>query len=113
MKENSKLFETLIERATDYGKTSYELAKLKTIDKASDIASSILPRWLVLVLCVTFMLFLNVGLALWIGELMGKTYFGFFIVAAFYAFMALIVNVFLHNWLKSIARNCIIKLILK
>jgi len=38
-----KLLELLLERATDYGKTSLELVKLKTIDKTTEIVSSLIP----------------------------------------------------------------------
>jgi len=33
MEENSNLLETLLERASEYGKTSIDLAKLKALDK--------------------------------------------------------------------------------
>jgi len=33
MEDNTKLLESLFEKATDYGKTSLELVKLKTVEK--------------------------------------------------------------------------------
>ena len=44
MEDNKKLFESLIDRATDYGRTSFELVKLKAVDKASDVVSSVVPH---------------------------------------------------------------------
>lgn len=67
-----KLLELLIERATDYGKTSYELTKLKVLDKSSDVASSFIPHSVVLVLIVSFLLFFNLGLALYLGKILGE-----------------------------------------
>ena len=40
MEDNINLIELLLEKATEYGKTSYDLVKLKTIDKTSDGLSS-------------------------------------------------------------------------
>ena len=59
MEDNAKLIESLIEKATDYGKTTFELAKLKALDKTSDIASSFIPHSAVIILIASFLLFLN------------------------------------------------------
>ena len=41
MEDNSRFdSKSLLERATEYGKTSIELVKLKTLDKTTDIVSS-------------------------------------------------------------------------
>ena len=84
MEENDKLLESLLERAAEYGITSFELLKLKALDKSTDILSSLIPLSVVIILFIIFLLFLNLGLALWFGELLGKTFYGFFIIAAFY-----------------------------
>jgi uncharacterized sodium:solute symporter family permease YidK len=113
MEDNAKLFESLFERATEYGKTSFELAKLKAIDKTSDVVSSIIPHSVVFVLIGIFMLFLNLGLAFWLGDILGKIYFGFFVVAAFYVIAAIIIHFFMHKWIKKLICNSIIKQLLK
>jgi len=113
MEENKKLLESLVDRATDYGKTSYELVKLKAVDKTSDVVSSVVPHAFVLVLFASFMLFLNLGLAFWLGEILGRLFFGFFIVAAFYILVGLVVHLFMHKPLKKIIRNYVIKQLLK
>ena len=113
MEDNKKLFETLLERAAEYGKTSYELEKLKAVDKSSDVVSSFVPHSIVFVLIASFMLFLNLGLAFWLGEILGKTYLGFFVVAGFYVFIGIVFHFLMHKWIKNIVRNYIIKLLLK
>jgi hypothetical protein len=113
MEDNAKLIESLLERAADYGKTSYELVKLKALDKTSDVVSSVVPHSVVLIIIVSFLLFLNLGLAFWLGELLGKTYFGFFVVAAFYGITAVVLHFFMHKWLKKVICNYIIKNVLK
>ncbi len=71
MEDNTKLIE-ILERTAEYGKASFELVKLKALDKTSDAVSSLIPHAVVLVLAAVFMLFLNLGLALWLGEILGK-----------------------------------------
>jgi len=112
MEDNTKSIETLIEKVTDYGKTSYELAKLKTLDKSSDVASSLIPHSIVFVLFASFMLFANFGLAFWLGEILGNTYYGFFVIAAFYIVAGLVMHFFFHKWLKKRISNYIIKMLI-
>lgn len=113
MEDNSKLLETLLDRAIDYGKTSFELLKLKTLDKTTDAISSVIPHSVVFVLIASFMLFLNLGLALWLGEILGKTFYGFFVVAGFYAVTAIVIHFFMHKWFKKLISDYFIKRVLK
>jgi hypothetical protein len=113
MEESAKLLELLLEKATDYGKTSIELVKLKTIDKTTEIISSLIPLSVVILLILSFLLFLNVGLSFWLGEVLGKTYYGFFVVAAFYVLLALVIHFFLDKWIRKLIGNYFIKHMLK
>jgi hypothetical protein len=113
MEENSNMLESLLERANDYGKTSYELVKLKALDKTSEVVSSFVPHSVVFVLVASFILFLNLGVALWLGDILGKLFYGFFAVAAFYVIAGITVHFFMHNWLKRLVNNNFIKHMLK
>lgn len=113
MEDNAKLIESLLEKAADYGKASYELLKLKTLDKTSDAVSSLIPHSIVLVIVAVFLLFLNLGLAFWLGEILGKTFYGFLVVAAFYGVTGFVLHFFMHKWLKEQVSNFIIKHVLK
>lgn len=113
MQENTKLIVSLFEKATEFGNTSIELAKLKTIDKTSDVISSLIPHSFVFVIIASFLVFFNLGIAFWLGEILGETYFGFFVVAAFYGIMGLVFYFFFRKWIKSLIYNSIIKKILK
>ena len=112
-KEKEDLLEPLWEKVEDYGKTSLELLKLKSIDKTSDIVSTLFPNALVIVFTATFLLFVNLGIAFWLGEIWGSLYLGFFAVAAFYGFCGILFYFFLHDSIKERIRNTIIKLLLK
>jgi hypothetical protein len=113
MENNPKHLEVLLERAEDFGKTSLELVKLKALDKTSEIVSSFIPHSVVFVLIASFMIFLNLGLAFWLGEILGETYYGFFVIAAFYIVAGLIFHFFIHDKLKKYICNSIIKQALK
>jgi hypothetical protein len=113
MDDHSAIFESLFEKTADYSKVSYQLMKLSALDKVSETVSSLVPKAVVLLLIASFLLFFNLGLAFWIGAMLGSTYYGFFVVAAFYALSGIVVRVFMHNWLKKIIGNYMIKNALK
>ncbi len=113
MNEPIDSLEDLIERITEYGKTSYELAKLKAVDKTSDVVSSFIPPAVVFIIVAAIILFLSLGVALWLGEIIGKVYFGFFVVAAFYAITGIAFYLLMYKRLKRSVGNNIIKQMLK
>lgn len=113
MEDNKKSVELLLEEATEYGKTSFELVKLKVLDKTSDVVSTFIPHSVVIVLIGSFTLFLNLGLAFWLGEILGKIFYGFFVVAGFYVITGIVVHFFMHKWLKKVVGNYFIKQVLK
>jgi hypothetical protein len=113
MEDNTNSMESLFEKATDYGKTSYELAKLKAVDKASDVISEVIPRTFIVAIILFFMTFLNLGIAFWIGEILGEIFYGFFAIAGFYCIVGIVLHFFMHNWIKSKLQNCFIKQVLK
>lgn len=113
MEDSPKLIETILERTADYGKTTFELAKLKALDETTDVVSSLFPGSIVFVLIVISLFFLNFGLALWLGGIFGQIFYGFIVVAVFYGILAIVLHIFLHKWLKKVAGNFIIKHMLK
>lgn len=113
MEENINLIESLLESTTEYGKTSYELVKLKVVDKTSDGLSSFMPHAVVVAIIASFMLFLNLGIAFWLGEILGKIYYGLFTVAVFYVFIAFVLHFFMHKWMKRMFYDYFIRQMLK
>jgi len=105
--------ESLLESAADYSKTSYDLVKLKTIDKTSDVISSLIPHAVVFVIFMSFLLFLTLGVAFWLGEIFGNNFYGFFVVAAFYGIIGLVLHFFMHEQIKKKISDYIIKQALK
>lgn len=102
-------FGSLFEKAGDYLETRLDLLKLQAINKSSDVTSSIVSR-IAILLIISFAIFiLNIGLALWIGEWLGKVYLGFFVLAGFYGLIAIIMHLFRRTWLKEPVSTMIIK----
>ncbi len=109
MEDNVNNIETLLENTAAYGKTSFELVKLKVLDRTADKLSSFFPQTIVAFIVVSFLLFLSLGLSLWLGELLGRIYFGFFVIAGAYAFIALIMHLFMRKRLKRVFYDFLIR----
>ncbi len=111
MEPNSNLIEPLLERVEAYSKTSIALLKLKTLDKTSDITATIISRLFLGIFFTLFILTLTIALALWIGSILGKNYYGFIIVSLFYGLICIALLLF-HPPLKKYITNSIIKQVL-
>lgn len=112
MEGQANLIETLIKKATDYGQVSFELAKLRVLDKTSEVVSSFLYHAIFLIIILLFGFFLSLGLAIWIGQILGEIYFGFLAVAGFYGIAAILVYFFMRKWIKMTVGNSFIKQVL-
>lgn len=113
MEERRKQVDLLVDSVEQYANTSIELAKLKTVDKISDSASSAVAWLAVGVTLVLFFITLNFGVALWIGDLLGKSYQGFLIVAGFYGVVGLILFMLKDKLIKKPLNNTLINQMLK
>ncbi len=85
MDNQAHSIENLIERTKSYAETRFSLIKLKAVDKTSDLAAVVVSWAVAILIFFLCFIFLNIGLAIWIGSLLGGTHFGFFIIAAVYA----------------------------
>ena len=113
MNDNTTPIATLFERAEDFSKTTIKLLKLNAVDKSAEIVSALFSVLIVIVAVVLSILIISVGLALWLGKLVGDSYYGFFIVGGCYLFVAILFHVFRKQWLKYPISNTIIKKLLK
>ena len=113
MEDNTKLIESLLERAGEYGKTSYELVRLKVVDKTSDGISTFVPNTVAVLILSTVVLFLNLGLAFWLSKIFGELFYGFLLVSAFYALIAFVYYFFIRKWFKRRLYDYLIRQLLK
>ena len=108
METKINLLEPLLERAGEYGKKSIQLLKLKSLDKTAEIVSTLASRSLLTLAIVLFLLTLNIAISLWLGDMLGKYYYGFLVVASCHAFAAVILLI-IHPYIKSRVNNSIIR----
>ncbi|WP_445958089.1 hypothetical protein [Yeosuana sp.] len=109
----AKSVDVLYEKAKKYTETSAELLALKTVDKTADVLSSLTSIVLIAMIVAMFTLFINVGLSLFIGNLLNEYYLGFFIISAFYLVLALVLYVYKDKFIKIPVANLIIVKLLK
>lgn len=105
--------ELLYNKAEKYTKTSFELLQLNTIDKTSDVISSLAVVTSMVIIVAIFILFINIGISLLIGKLLNDYAMGFFLISLFYFIVALIVFVFRKTLIKIPIDNLIVSKLLK
>jgi len=113
MKDKVIIVEMLIEKIEQYAKTSLELYKLKAIDKGTDVFSSFISRVIIITIVALFFLLVTFGLSLYLGEVLGKDYYGFFAMAGIYAFVGIVLVIFRRKLLEDTLNNYIVRQIFK
>lgn len=103
----------LYDKAEQYSRTSLELIKLNAIDKSSDVISSLAVVATLAFIVAIFTLFINLGLALLIGNALGDYAMGFFIMSGFYVFVGIILYVFRKNLIKAPIDNIVVGKLMK
>ena len=107
MNEELDFIEPLISRAESYSKSNFELIKMKSLLKVSDVGSELLSRLLLAMFLLLFFITFSLGIGYLIGEYYGKISVGFFLLSGVYAFVGLLLFL-LHKRIKSCLNNSII-----
>jgi hypothetical protein len=105
--------ELLFESLETYSKTTFELAKLKALEALSKGIAALFARMGVVVMLLLFVVLLSIGVAMLLGDLLGKPYYGFFIVAGFYLIATLLSHFFLYQWIKAPIGHILINQVLQ
>jgi hypothetical protein len=103
----------LLSKSKAYLNTTVELYRLKTIEKTSEVVSVLLYIIFIFSSIAIFTVLLNIGIAIWLGEVLGYNAYGFFIVSGFYLLIALIIFIFGEKLVKIPLSQTIIEQILK
>jgi len=106
--QHSNILESLFDRTTDYLETRADLVKLKAIRKSSELVSGLVSKIVLAIVFCFFLMLINIALGLWLGEMLGKNYYGFFALAGFYLIVGLIIFAGRGKWLKVPVANSII-----
>ena len=109
MEQQSENIEDLFEKAGDYVETRLELFKLKTALTTSDVVSELVGRIVLVSFITIVVMMLNIGLALWPGDLLGKNYYGFLVLAGFYSLLAILMYFLREKLIESPVSDAIIK----
>ena len=109
IEKSESSIESLFERTAAFGNTTLELTKLRVLETTTRVVTSLVTRISVILMLSMFLLIVNIGIALYLGEVLGKTYYGFFIVAVFYLVLGFVFYSFLHQWIKKPLSELIIK----
>jgi len=109
MEHPSENIEDLFEKASDYVETRLELFKLKTALTTAELVSEMVVRVVLVSILTIMVIMLNIGIALWLGEILGKNYYGFLVLAGLYSLLAMLLYFFRRKWIASPVSNAIIK----
>ena len=109
MADNATPIANLLEHVEEFSKTTVELFKLNAIDKIADVMSSLISEIAIFITVALSLFVITIGLALWIGELLGKSFYGFFIIGIFYCLLAFLLNIFHVSLIKLPVSNAIIR----
>jgi hypothetical protein len=108
MEEPHKIIEPLLKSLTEYGHTYVDLLRLKSVRQVTDLSASILTKMVLILFFTVFIISLNIALALWLGDYLGKPYLGFLSVAGIYALICLCL-LMLQPTLKRRLQNTLIQ----
>lgn len=113
MENNTTPIESLFEKVEDYGKTTLTLLKLNAVDKSADVFSFLAIKMIIFLFVVLFLFTLSIGVSLWLGELLGKSYYGFFVTTGLYFLIGLFVQIFKTSLIGAPVRKAVILEMLK
>jgi hypothetical protein len=109
MESEPNKIEPLFKKVGEYLETRMELFKLKATDKSADIVSELASRLVLIIFLSIVVILLNIGIALFLGDLLGKSYYGFFVLTGFYGLSAAVFYSFRNKWIKKPVSDSIIK----
>lgn len=74
------MFKNLKDRITEYFNLKYEIIRLELIERLVNVMGYMIFIMLAIFLGFSIILFTGIGLAEWIGDLLGRRYAGYFIM---------------------------------
>ena len=75
----------------------------------ADIFSDLAVKLILTIVVVLFLLFIEIGLGLFLGEYFGKIYYGFIVVGIVNLCIGLLLFTLKDKWIKTLISNTIIK----
>ncbi len=109
MEPDPNKVESLLKNASDHLETKFKLFKWKVALKSAEVVSGNASRLVLLAFLSLFVFVLSIAVGLYLGELLGKIYYGFFVLAGFYGLCVFIVYLFKDKWIETPVSNGIIQ----
>ena len=113
MEDQRHDIDALLSDAGDYLETRTNLWKLKAIESLADVSGELVSGLGMIGIVAFVVMLFSVGVALLIGDLLGKSFYGFFIIGGAYFIFGLICYIRRGRWLKEPFSNMLIRKILK
>ena len=113
MEDQKTPIEVLLSRTEAYAKTSIKLFRYKATQKVAELVSDMTSGFVIGVIVILIFVNLNIGIALFLGDLFGKMYQGFLAVSGFYTCFGLLAYFFRIAWIKKPVNDMIINNIMK
>jgi hypothetical protein len=113
MEDQRQDIDTLLSDAGDYLETRVNLWKLKAIESLADVSGELVSGLGMIGIAATVIILFSVGFSLLIGDLLGKSFYGFFIIGGAWFIFGLICFIGRNRWLKEPFSNMLIRKILK
>jgi Putative Actinobacterial Holin-X, holin superfamily III len=110
MEKQEAFFASITEKMENYAKTTFELLKLKVVDKSSSIISKLIVALFVFLIFGIIILLISIGLSLWIGNWLGIPWLGFFIVGFSYTFICFLIYYFQNQWVRKFISRSMLSL---
>lgn len=113
MQEQPTDIDILLSDAGDLIETKTALYRLKAIERLADVSGELVMDLAMIVITSFVIITFSFGFALLIGDWLGRTYYGFFVMGGSYTIVALILYARRTRWLKDPFSNMLIRKILK
>ncbi|TDH26195.1 hypothetical protein EXU57_11945 [Segetibacter sp. 3557_3] len=113
MNNQFNVVESLIGNSKEYVETRFNLLKLKLVDKSSDLVSTVLTFIPLIVIGLLVFFLLNIGIALLIGDLLGRASWGFLVLTGIYIIIGFILYSGRNKLIKVPFANMLIRKFLK
>ena len=113
MEDQQQDIDILLSDAGDFIETRTNLWKLKAVESLVDVSGELVSGMGMIVISSFVVIIFSIGLALLIGDWLGKSYYGFFIIGGLYGIAALVIYARRSRWLKDPFSNMLIRKILK
>lgn len=113
MAEPQHDIDILLSEAGDFLETKAALYKLKTVETTTEVVSTLVSGMGLFCILGLVVATISIGMALWIGDWLGKDFYGFFIIGGIYGIAGLVCYLFRDRWLKEPVSNILIRKLLK